>query len=449
MNGVYLAGEKMPSIREVAETLCVSRNTVERAYGQLLVEGYVGCRQRSGYYVEDFDVEAVASSLKSPTLWGGDLSDDEEYAEAPDDAIRYDFCYYNPAPEAFPYNTWRKLTTELLYTSEIRENNRYGNPFGDTGLRSEIARFAFESRGVACRPGQVIILSGFAEGLDRVLKLFSPDEHAVAFENPCLHVVHAVVRNDRFPARPLDVSSPERFLDDLARSRAKLVYVTPSHQFPTGSTMSLTTRLALLEWAAANDAYIVEDDYDSEFRYRTKATPSLHALDSEDRVIYAGSFSKVLSPSLRMGYWILPPQLVERYRACFGVLPSSVPWLNQRALCQFFAQNHMRQHLRKYLTLNRKKREALLDACQEVFGGDLELAGVDAGLHMWAHLKGCDDAEGLVRAAREAQVAVYSPRDFYYDPSCADPGAFMIGHSRIAEEDILPGVRRLREAWSR
>lgn len=449
LNGIYRSGQKLPSLRETAETLCISRNTAERAYEQLLAEGYVECRRKSGYYVEDFDADAIAHAAKRPAAWGDEEPETLGHPYESDASIVYDFCYTNPAPDAFPFDTWRKLTSALLYSSEAQLNNQYCNPMGDVGLRGEIARYVFDSRGVACAPEQVIVQTGLADSLDRLLKLFSPHDDVVAFEDPCLSVAQTVFASNRFAMRALDVSTPRRFRDDLVRSNAKLVYVTPSHQFPTGSTMALADRIALLDWATSSGAYIIEDDYDSEFRYKTKSIPSLHALDSNDRVVYAGSFSKTLSPSLRIGYVILPPDLAYEYKRRFQILPCSAPWLNQRVLYHFFSQGHWGRHLRKYVTMNRKKRAALLDACETVFGGRLELSGVDAGLHVWARLEGNEDAETLIAAARAAGVAVYSARSFYYDDAHRDPAAFILGHSKIAEEDILPGIRRLRDAWDR
>ncbi len=456
LSGAYPAGTKLPSIREISESLVVSRNTVERAYDQLLVEGYVYCKPRSGYFVESFDVDAVAAlptPASAPTLSAQITSADSpahpaRHSAFETPAARYDFCYHNPDPAAFPYNTWRKLMNDELLAAAVQEHNRYGSEFGHEGLREELAHFAFDMRGVRCEPEQVIIHAGLGDGLDRLLKLFDRETDVFACEEPCLHVAFQVARQNGFTVAPLDISSPEAFLTALRASGAKLVYVTPSHQFPTGSTMTLATRLALLEWAKQADAYIIEDDYDSEFRYHTKATPSLHSLDREGRVIYCGSLSKVLSPALRLSYWVYPPALLSRFERAFSVLPSTVPWLNQQVLYRFFREEHMHRHLRKYLTLNKRKREALLAACREEFGEDLRLEGTDAGLHLWAHLAGCEDASALIAVAADAGVAVYTVDAFYSEAARQDSGAFLLGHSRIAEADIAPGIRALARAWA-
>lgn len=448
LNDVYPAQRRLPSIREVAETLCVSRNTVERAYQQLLAEGYVTSREKSGYFVEEFDRDAAARPRKASVL--REAHQAEEFGQPYDNPeTPYDFCYTSPAPESFPVDAWRKLTNALLYAPEARLINNYSNPLGDFDLRCELARYLFDSRSVACRPEQVVIQSGIADGFDRLLKLFSPHDDIVAFEDPCLSVARACFLGNRFRVSPLSVASPQRFFDDLERSAARLVYVTPSHQFPTGLTMPLSQRLKLLEWAASNDAYIVEDDYDSEFRYKTRAVPSLHALDGGDRVIYTSSFSKTLSPTVRTSYWVLPPDLLERYRERMALFPCPVPWINQRVLFHFLEQGHWDRHLRRYLTLNKRKRAALLDACESAFGSELELSGVNAGLHVWARLKGRRDSGELIDAARAAGVVVYPVDCFYWDPSESEPGTFILGHSKIKEEDIRPGIELLRDAWLR
>lgn len=448
LNDVYPAKRKLPSVRETAETLCVSRNTVERAYQQLLAEGYVRSKEKSGYYVEDFDKDAVPPAGKAFVPREGQPAEDvgQPYV---DPGTPYDFCYANPAPASFPIDVWRKLANAVLYSPEAQLVNTYCNPFGDYDLRCELARYLFDSRSVACRPEQVVVQSGIADGFDRLLKLFSPRDDRIAFEDPCLSVARAAIVGNRFETAPLSVASPQRFFDDLERSSAKLVYVTPSHQFPTGFTMPLASRIKLLEWATANDAYIVEDDYDSEFRYKTKAVPSLHALDGDGRVIYTSSFSKTLSPNLRVSYWVLPPELMERYRERMAVFPCPASWLNQRVLYHFLAQGHWERHLRRYLTLNKRKRAALLDACDAAFKGALQLSGTNAGLHVWAKLEGCTSSRELIDAAAAAGVVVYPVDCFYCDAARSEPGAFILGHSKIEEEDIRPGIERLRDAWFR
>lgn len=449
LNDTYVSGQKIPSIRETAEDLCVSRNTAERAYQQLVAEGYLSCHQRSGYFVEEFDKDAVIQSKKT-TL--ANLTENLEtlghpYAKNP--SVRYDFCFTNPAPEVFPFETWRKLTSAVLYSHETQDINQHCNPFGDYELRQAIARYLFDSRGVLCQPEQVILQTGLADGLDRLLKVFSPDKHTVAFEDPCLSIAQAVICNNHFNVKALDISSPRCFQNELDQSGAKLVYITPSHQFPTGTTMALSDRIKLLDWAVVHDAYIIEDDYDSEFRYKTKAIPSLHALDSNDCVIYTGSFSKTLSPNLRVSYWVLPERLVKAYRDRFTTFPCSVPWLNQRVLFHFMAEGFWGKHLRKYIKINRRKRELLLGACEEFFGDELSLTGKDAGLHVWAQFKDSRSSEELAALARKAEVLIYTPERFYYDKSRITQGSFLIGHSKIKEEDIWPGVKCLCDAWRR
>lgn len=448
LGNAYPPGSRLPSIRETAETLCVSRNTVERAYQQLLAEGYICSRQKSGYFVEELDKTLMLRTRRPMPFPEPPPSAPKTLGHPYDETgARYDFCYTNPAPHAFPVETWRKLTGEVLYSPDIEDINRYCNPFGDDGLRQSIARYIFSSRGVVCRPDQVIINTGLADGIDRLLKLFSPDRHCVACEDPCLSAVRTVILANRFPIETIDVSSHESYCRDLDRSKAKLIYVTPSHQFPTGATMALKTRLRLLEWAASRDAYVIEDDYDSEFRYKTKAIPSLHALDGESRVIYTGSFSKTLSPNMRVGYWVLPDDLAQRYRESLVTLPCSVPWLHQRVLCRFMDEGHWGKHLRKYVKLNRRKREILLDALESSFGGRMSISGEDAGLHLWVRL--LDDRPGaeLIDAARAADVMVYPVEHFYRNPSRIHPPAFIIGHSKIDQERIGPGIERLSQAW--
>lgn len=447
LNDAFPASQKLPSVRAIAETLCISRNTAERAYQQLLAEGSIRSQEKSGFYVEDFDKSIVIASEKQRTVELHESIEEMGHPYATNPGIKYDFCFTNPAPDIFPIDTWRKLTSAVLYSTEVDMINQYGNPLGDYDLRSALSKYLFNSRGVHCLPEQVVIQTGLGDGFDQLLKLFSSEHDPIILEDPCLSIMQIVTKSNRFQIKPIDVSSSESFHEGLNKTRAKLICVTPSHQFPTGSTMPVSDRVALLEWAKDNDAYIVEDDYDSEFRYGTKAIPSLHALDSSDRVIYTGSFSKTLSPNLRISYWVLPPELLTRYREDYAILPCPAPWIIQRVLYHFIAQGHWDKYLRKYLTLNKKKREALLKACSHVFGDKMELSGQNAGLHVWATLADPRPSSELLAIAREAQVAVYPTEQFYQDKSRLVKNAFILGHSKIKEEDIFPGVQQLYDAW--
>lgn len=439
--GGYSPEERLPSVRQLAEELAVSRNTADRAFQQLYAEGFVRAVDRGGFYVEPSVFEVLelsppVASSKPPI---------PRMRSVPRKGVAYDFYYGDLPDELFPAQTWRKLANEVLL--EDVGVNTYEEPFGSRGLREELARYLRQARGVRCTSDQVVIQSGLRDGLERLVKLFDPSVDVVAAEDPCLHGVRKAFANNGFKVVPLNVSSSEAFFADLEGSAAKLVYVTPSHQFPTGKTLPIADRLRLVDWAASHDAYIIEDDYDSEYRYRESPIPSLQSLDAHGRVVYTGTFSKILSPGLRTGYWVLPDRLVDRYYDKLACYWCPVPWLTQAVLERFFAEGHWDRHVRRTVQLFKRKQKTLVGALGDVFGGKIRIEGDNAGLHVWAHV---DDERGdreLERRALAKGVGVYTTAGYWHDPSRADPAKMLIGYSYIPLERIEPGIRLLGEAW--
>lgn len=445
--GGYTAEERLPSVRYLAEELGVSRNTVDRAYQQLYAEGFVRGVDRAGFYVEPsvFDVLDLPSSapLRAPAPPREPLV--SRTRMDPRKALPYDFHYGDLPDELFPARIWRKLANEALL--EGREINSYVDPLGIGGLREQLGRYLKQARGVHCSSDQVVIQSGIRDGIERIVKLFDPSKDVVAVENPGLHSVRRAFANNGFKVVPLNVASSEAFFADLEHSAAKLVYVTPSHQFPTGKTMSIADRLRLTDWAASHGAYIIEDDYDSEYRYRESPVPSLQSLDAQGRVIYVGTFSKILSPGLRTGYWVLPDALLDRYCERLAGYWCPVPWLTQVILERFFAEGHWERHVRKTVQLFKRKQRTLVGALGKVFGDKVRIEGASAGLHVWAHIDDVRTSRELERLAASKGVGVYPNAAYWFDPSRADPSTILIGYSCIPLEKIEPGIALLGEAW--
>ena len=356
--------EKLMPIRKLAESLDVSRNTVENAYAQLLAEGYVTSRSGSGYVVCDVEfsplseasveedraaaareakraassaaVGRVSPSLSNQGLGGRNAAErttahsTKFVSPSPSEGrtphtpvIEFDFTYGDRPRGSFPEVAWRKLTSDALFSVDSKVN-AYGDGLGEIELRAEIARHIHATRGVNCEPEQVVLQAGTQAALGNLLDLFDPMRDGVAIENPGYDGAMAVFRNRGFRITPLPVcpditeAQQDAFASSLYASGAKLAFCTPSNQFPLGMTMPLSMRVRLIKWAAERDGYILEDDYCREFRYTERPIPSLQSLDTRNRVIYMGTFSKVLSPALRMSYLVLPPQLLDRWREKFA-----------------------------------------------------------------------------------------------------------------------------------
>lgn len=451
IDGNLPAGGKLPAIRKLAEELDVARNTVEAAYQQLAQEGYVASRTGSGYRVERLDLEEMNLAREQRRSERAAMQERRERGSkmlrrAPE--CRYDFTYGDLQDGSFPAEEWRRLTSDVLFGEEAAYANRYNDELGDIALREEIARQLAGTRGVHCIPEQVVIQAGTQAALANLLRLFDPAQDVIAMENPGFDGARIVFERSGFATVPFEVDSRCGWnRKSLDRSNATLAFVTPSSQFPTGKIMPLGMRQELLSWAFERDAYIIEDDYCREFRYNSQPLPALQSLDSRGRVIYMGTFSKALSPALRMNYFVLPREILERWNTSFEGFRSPVPWLSQAVLRLFMQEGKWDRLLRRAQARNKRKHAALLDAIRAHMGARVEVMEGGAGLHILMRTHDGRSQDELVRAAEYAGVRVYATKQ-YWMGECSDARHYvLVGFSRIKEEDIEPGIAALASAW--
>lgn len=472
-SGAASAGSKLPPIRILAADLRVSRNTVETAYAQLAQEGFVVAHPGSGYIVQDVELmeQGYDESAKSRTkdfveylvqslLW---CNDDEagssigstphiKNASSADIDVKkgrcYDFAYNNLPGNSFPANTWRKLTNEILCDPDLTMSAAYSDPLGERSLREQIARYLQVHRGVRCHPAQVVVQAGTQESLYRLLALFDPLHDVVAMEEPGYDGARIVFENMRYRLHPIPMYAGEQEqIDAYHDSHAKLAYVTPSHQFPTGKVLQLAARQALLNWARGNNAYLIEDDYCCEYRYKSRPLPALQSLDRHDRVIYMGTFSKTLSPSLRLSYLVLPPDLLRKWNTVFAGHYPSVPWINQAVLEAYMRQGHWERRIRQMQAANKRKYNLLKSSLQKTMEDQVDIMESGSGLHL---LIGVRDGRGqaeLIDLARLHCVKVYGTNRYWMAESHPLESYVLVGFSAIEKERIEPGVKRLAEAW--
>lgn len=435
LSGKLPAGSRLPSVRELAAELSASRNTIEGAYQELYAEGYISSRPRSGYFVSDLDQAAAPLALPQKPRR-------QERFPAPPPHYAYDFHPARLDPESFPVALWRKCFTESLRESS-RDLTHYGDSQGEWRLRLSIQRYLDRSRGVVCDPDQIVICSGLQQSLDIVAHLLKGSHAAVAVENPGYHLPRAVFRNHGMEIVPIPVGAHGLDLDTLKAGTGTIVYVTPSHQLPLGCVMPIASRLKLVEWAEAGDRFIIEDDYDSELRYHGKPVPSLQGLRPHGAIVYAGTFSKILSPALRVSYLVLPPSLLAPYRRLFRDYFGTVSLLEQRTLAKFMEEGHWERHIRRMRTIYKKKHDALLQAVERHFGGRAVVAGQGAGLHLVLQLSGTSRGETeIVDGARHKGIRLLPFSDFFVRST---PGSTMLllGFGGMTADEIEQGVALL------
>ncbi len=454
---------RLPSTRSLARELGVSRNTVLVAYDQLLAEGYVVGRIGSGTYVAAELPDAMLAARRAepgaraagppaPRLsaYGEqvlrvdplDVPGAHRCASAP--PIRWDFRYGSPSVAEFPHEIWRRLLARRARRASVRSLG-YGRTEGEPALREAIADYLRRARGVDCRAEQVLVVHGSQQALDLVARLLVDPGDMVVVEEPAYQGARKVflAAGARLVAAPVDGEGADLSGLPPEADAARLVYVTPSHQFPTGATMSLCRRLELLGFAERTSAFVVEDDYDSEFRYEGRPVESVQGLDRCGRVVYVGTFSKVLFPALRVGYLVLPEPLVGVVSAAKWLADRHTATLEQEVLADFIAGGHFERHLRRARAHNAARRAALLDALGQHLGDRAVVAGANAGMHLLVWLPGvpAGAVPDLVSAAASAGVGVYPVAPYYLTPPST--AGLLLGYASLTEADIRQGIRRL------
>jgi len=435
LSGKMPAHAKLPSVRNLAAELSTSRNTVEGAYQDLYAEGYVYSKQRSGYFVSALDhAAAPLSPNREPRKQSLPLQ--------PPPSFRYDFHPARLDPAGFPSALWRSCFLECLHESS-REFSQYGDPQGDWGFRSNIQQYLERSRGVVCEPDQIVICAGLQYGLDLVAHLLRESHSTMAIENPGYHLPRAVFRNNRFNVVPVAVAPGGIDVETLRASGSTIAYVTPSHQLPMGYVMPVANRLNLIEWAESGGNVIIEDDYDSELRYHGKPIPSLQGLRPDGNIIYMGTFSKILSPALRLSYMVLPRSLLAGFRAFYHDYFSTVSLMEQKTMSRFMELGYWERHVRRMRITYQKKHDVMLKAIEQHLGDKATVVGQGAGLHVVVQLQDAhlDDAEMLRLAAQKGINLVP------FSTTCATGApaktSLLLGFGGMSAAEIGQGIETL------
>ncbi|WP_042374896.1 MocR-like pyridoxine biosynthesis transcription factor PdxR [Neobacillus jeddahensis] len=429
-----LPGMRMPSIRQLMIHLKVSRNTVEAAYQQLQSEGYLESVPKSGIWVAEMEM---------PSLHLNKVEQPPRLENKPANEVLVDFEYGNIDLEKFPLKQWKKCLSDAV----DQENFQYSEKQGEWALRREISNYLLQSRGVRQAPEQIVITAGTQASIALICRLLELREKTVALEEPGYSGVRAVLEDEGCQIDPVPLEKDGLSVDHIQTSRAKAVYVTPSHQFPMGMVLPISKRMRLLKWANQTGGYIIEDDYDGEFRYRGQPIPSMKSLDEEERVIYLGTFSKSFLPSVRLSYLVLPPSLVDQYARKFAAYNQSVSPIIQRAMALFMQSREFERHIRRMRKMYQRKHQALLRSIEHYLGTQVQMVGEKSGLHILLKIKG-ETASELIESGLQKGVKVYSPLVFWMHPISEANSYIMLGFGGLSIEEIEEGVRLLASCLS-
>lgn len=438
LRGELQAGQQIPSTRELASDLQVSRNVILEAYDQLLVEGYIISCKGSGTYVAE-GVLLEEPSIEQPLPLINLFTDSKQDR---DDLI--DFRSGIPDLNLFPRKKWANLSRQV-YDESPSYVFGYNTPEGRLELRRILSSYLLRTRGVRCHPDQLVITTGATQALSLIAKLLLSPGDEVIIEDPITHEIQTIFSSPGASLYPIPVDGHGMRTELIpADKKPSFVFVTPSHQFPIGGILTIRRRIHLIQFAQASGCYIVEDDYDSEFRYKGTPVSSLQGLEPS-RVIYIGTFSKILSPGLRLGYLVLPPSLIERCRDLKWFTDLHTPSIEQLILARFIEECYLERHISKMKKIYQKRREILTECLKMNFKDKVKIIGDATGLHLTAEFKDVDFSNDIIDKILEHGVRIY-PVEIHTIKKGVHKNRIIMGYGNLTNEQISEGVSRLRNA---
>ncbi len=436
-SGALAPGEKLPSKRKLSEQLGVSINTVEGAYTQLEAEGFVAASPRRGFFVLETGQLPQQSRPLPPA---------PPEPEPPHPAYLVDFSPSGMARQQFPFGVWRRLLRNCFNEYDDRLLLRTPQQ-GDPGLRQAVADYLYRARGVRCTPEQIVIGAG-SDNLLFMLSYILPEALTLAVENPLYNHAHALFSRMGHRVCAIPVGPDGILLSALPQTGSVLVYTTPSHQYPLGYAMPIGQRTALLRWSGLGPSrYIIEDDYDSEFRYSSRPIPSLQSIDRQGTVIYLGTFSRSVAPALRISYMVLPPTLLGLFREKYLGFSSTVSAFEQAVLREFMKLGHFETHVNRMRIYYRARRQCLVEALSPLAQW-VEILGEPAGHHLTLRVKDGTPEAQLVASARQAGVRVYPVSPYFLTEVPPEyRSTVLLGFGGLTDQEIRQGVSLLGRAW--
>ncbi len=432
--GRLVCSDRLPSTRALSAHLQVSRNTVDMAYGQLMDEGYIESSPKRGYFVCDISTNILPIAHAAPGITG---------TPKPRTVYDVEFSPYGVDLENFPFNTWRKTMRDILYDERNTALFESGHRQGDADFRQAIAAYLHQSRGVLCTPDQIIVGAGVDYLLLLLAQILGTDT-VFAMENPSYMQAWRILSHLNFQIEPIGLDRYGMDIRQLKAGAANVAYITPSHHFPLGIIMPRGRRQEILAWACERpDRYIIEDDYDSEFRYKGKPIPSLQGIDTHQKVIYLGTFSKAIAPSIRIGYLVLPEPLLDIYRKHYAFYSSTVPRTEQRQLTEFINRGYFERHLNRMRNIYKTKRDYILKAL-EPYARRIEISGENSGLHLLIRFLDGRTEEMLLNQAKAHSIHVFGLSEYMISeiPPTDCNATIILGYAALTMHQLESGMER-------
>jgi len=430
--GNLKTNDTLPSIRRLADTLQVSRNTTLTAYEQLVAEGYIRGEGRKGYFVNEFEQvflhEEPGPSIPNKKQITGNIT--------------IDFRAGAVDQQYFPLKIWRQMANQILHGEECYT---YGDPFGEPRLKEQLVGYLLQARGVHVDAENIFIGSSTQQLLIYLGFLLKEDFDNIILEDPGYNGAREAFKLHNFKIESLPVLENGAQLHHLAHLHARLIYITPSHHFPYGVSMSIQQRQALIQWAKQVDGYILEDDYDSEFRYTQQPFPALASID-KSRVIYIGTFSKSFLPAVRLSYIVLPKTFVSKYKERFQYFEHNASSLHQLTMAAFMEKGEWTRHIKRMRITYKLKINRLVQELQQQFGDKITVLGAQSGLYILVKVHMQLSEQQLIENAAQYGVKVYPTSPFFLRQTSTEP-IIQLGFSKLQLDEIVSGVQLLKKAW--
>ncbi|MFJ7736165.1 PLP-dependent aminotransferase family protein [Lysinibacillus sp. NPDC097287] len=423
--------DPLPSIRRLADTLHVSRNTTLTAYEQLVAEGYIRGERRKGFYVNALEQVFLQAEVIT-----------SQQIKKRNESIRVDFRSGTVNQQHFPLKIWRQFANQTL---QMKSSFVYGDPFGEPLLQEQIAQYLFQARGVKVNEENIIIGSSTQQMLVYLGFLLKQDFNSIIVEEPGYNGAREAFHLHHFQQETLPVSENGAQLDLLAHLQSRLIYVTPSHHFPYGVSMSIQQRQTLIHWAKQVDGFVIEDDYDSEFRYSQQPFPALASLD-QTRVIYVGTFSKSFLPGIRLSYMVLPKALIYRYKQHFAHFEQNASSLHQLTMAKFMEKGECTRHIKRMRIIYKQKMQYLVAELNKQFHEKITIIGEQSGLYVLVKFHTHHSEEWLIQAAEAYGVKVYPTSPYFINESRSE-AILQFGFSNLNKHEIQLGLQLLQKAW--
>lgn len=435
LKGNISTSEKLPSIRDLSKALNLSKTTIESAYDQLLVEGYIYSKPQSGFFINLISSESGNNRLDTVDTSIESKNATIEHAEPYTDSSSFDFI------------KWKKCSNKIMteYTDTLLLE---AMPQGETFLRNQLSKYVYQSRGVKCTPEQIVIGAGTQQIMHLVCNIleYTGMDHA-AFEDPGYYSARKIFLDRGFMVSPISIDSDGMRVEELKNSPCSVAYVSPSHQFPLGSVMPIGRRYELLEWASDENKIIIEDDYDSELRYYGRPVPALQGLDEKERVIYLGSFSSTLLPSIKISYIILPNEMLKYYKSVMNHYNQTCSKIEQLTLALYMKEGFYQKHIKKLRKLYATKAAYFKECLQKEMGNDCKILNHDSGIHLLIEVHTKKTPESLCEDASKVRVTTVPLTNYMIRKLHTNHPVLLLYYAQIPLADIPEAVKNLKDRW--